>query len=335
MLSDLLTSSRGPGVIGTLLALIVLLGFGGLFLFVVDDTGPFQGDSLAGQIKMKKKAIVARQKEIVYWNEAAVEYEQRRQQKSTLAQVERKVKQAFKDIEWGKQEVAREQTEISDLQKAVEAYKKEYRIVERERAVGEKLESFTTKSGKTYERVTIKEVSPHEMRFSHKNGNSGVHYEELPDDLYDRFQFIKEDAELTEAKAQKQIDISKTGGERYRISKEIMDRRNKISQNKENISRWQMEIQRKESEIASGEVAIQSAENKAQHYRELYAAGRRGLTLDSAKKQERKADLYRKRNVAARTLISTNRRNISSATSKNRKLESEVKQYTRELKQLN
>ena len=35
--TDLLSSSRGPGVIGTLLALLVLVGFGTLYLFVFDE----------------------------------------------------------------------------------------------------------------------------------------------------------------------------------------------------------------------------------------------------------------------------------------------------------
>src|ERR1035437_2602944 len=57
---DLITSARGPGVIGTVLALIVLLGFSGLFLLVCDESPKGSaGLSLAGVVKNHESEIEA------------------------------------------------------------------------------------------------------------------------------------------------------------------------------------------------------------------------------------------------------------------------------------
>ena len=64
----------------------------------------------------------------------------------------------------------------------------------------------------------------------------------------------------------------------------------------------------------------------ARHYRDLYAQGRRGMTMDNAKKAERKADRYRSKSAIARSVISSNRSKISATKRTNQTLESEIRQ---------
>jgi len=48
---------------------------------------------------------------------------------------------------------------------------------------GKKLDSLTTKDGKTYEDVTVREVTPSGIKIFHKIGTATIQYEQLPEKL--------------------------------------------------------------------------------------------------------------------------------------------------------
>jgi hypothetical protein len=328
MLIDLLTSSRGPGVIGTVLALIVLLGFGSLMLMVTVDT-EVQGPG--AQIKAKQHKITALKGKKERWKDAVVEYKTNRSQVSELEGLNSKIKRRKAAVEQGKSEVDGLHAKTAELVQKFEGYKKKYRISERSNAIGEELGTLTTKSGKVYERVKIKEVSALELRFSHKNGSTGVSFNELPDELQDRFQFSAADAKAMTATIQKNVRKSVAGGERYRVSKDILYLKNKIRQNNEYITRWSAEIRRKEIEITSNEAGEEAANDRASQYRRL---PNRGLNWDNAKKQERKADLLRRRSGSAASLIRSNQGKISAAEREVRGWESKMSKLEAEFRKL-
>ena len=331
MLSDLLTSSKGPGVVGTVLALIVLLGFGGLLLLVGIES---PGSGLGVQIKDKEKKINDLTGSMQHWKEAAVEYRKNREEVEKLEGVNAKIKRRKGYVELAKSDNDAIRAEIEELRKKFEDYKKQYRIAERARAVGEEMDTLTTKSGKVYHQVKIKNVTALEMRFSHRDGNTGVSYKELPDELQDRFQFSETDAQVMQEKEQAKVQRSVQGGERYKVTRKILDKKNKIRQNNEYITQWTSEIERKKSEIISNEAAAKAADKSAQHYRSLYDQGRRGMTLDHAKKAERKAARCRNNVTRARARISSNHQKIRNLRREIKSLQKEIAQLEKELAKL-
>lgn len=328
MLTDLLTSSKGPGVIGTVLALIVLLGFGSLTIMVTTDT---EGQGPEAQIQARQKKIAALERGKKHWKEAALEYKTNRSQVSELDGMNARIKRRKAAVEQGKIEIEGLHATTAELVQKFEDYKKKYRISERASAIGEELGTLTTKSGKVYERVKIKEVTALELRFRHKNGHTGVSFKELPDALLDRFQFSAADAKVMTAMNEKNVRKSVAGGERYRVSKDVLYLKNRIRQNNEYINQWSADIRRKESEMRSNQAAAEVADARASQYRSL---PNRGLNWDNAKKQERKADLLRRRSSSAASLIRLNRDKISVAKREVNAWESEVKKLEAEFRKL-
>ncbi len=330
-LSDLLTSTRGPGVIGTVLALIVLLGFGSLMVLVSDDS---EGSGLYAKVKEKESQVESLESRIVHWKEAAVVYKENRAKRGELEGIRGKIARTQTRIAAAKEVKQQAELKLQKLGEQFEDYKKQYRIAERARAVGEDIPVLKTKDGKTYEGVKIRKITALEMRFSHKNGITGVHYKNLPYALQDRFQFSEADASAAATVERKMVERSVVGSERYRITKKILDLRTKIRRNNENISKWSAQIRRSESEIVSNRAAAKAARKRASRYRSLAAKGHRGLTVDNAKKQERKARFLRRKMAKAKVLISSNRGKIGQAKNKNSRYEAEIAELRRELNKL-
>ncbi|MGB0992053.1 MAG: hypothetical protein ACPG32_06245 [Akkermansiaceae bacterium] len=324
MFNDLLTSAKGPGVIGTLLALVVLIGFGLLTMFA---SMPGTENTLANKIKDKEKSIASLTAREKNWQEKSIKYSQNRKAQEELNSKQSELKRRLATLEKEKGNVETSKAKIAELQVALESYKKKYRIAERASAVGDVLGTLTTKDGVTYNKVKILEVSALELRIRHENGSKRIHYEKLPDDLFDRFQFTKEDADAVVAKMQAHVKRSKQGEKEYKVSKEMIDLRTKISSHKEDIAKWTQTIQRNESTIQTNAAAAKTASERAQHYRDLYAKGRRGMTMDNAKKNERKADSLNKR---SRYLQSSN----AQMHQKIAKAQAEMTRWASELERL-
>lgn len=308
MLSDLLTSSRGPGVIGTVFALIILLGFGGLFIMVSDESGSFGGENLHTQMKSKEGSIRVKKEEVLHWQQAAIDYAVRRKQRGELQDVQRSVTRKLAQIEDGKSAVEKEREEIVALVHEFEDYKKKYRVAERERATGEEMTSLTTKDGKSFEKVSIRKISALGMEIRHKNGFKRIHYQNLPDEMQDRFQFIEEDAQDLTSIEHAAVKRSEKGKQNYDKSVKEIRTREKLREYRENRARWSATIAQNESKILSNTSAIKSSETRAQHYRSL---GNRGLNYDKAKKEDGKADRIRRASDRLRTQISDLQRKMN------------------------
>lgn len=328
MLTDLLTSSRGPGVIGTILALIVLLGFGGLTMMVTNDST--SGKGIGAKIKDKEAAIRSQESRSEHWKAAAVEYDARRKQVDKLESLQQGLKRKLASLENAKASVAEAKANIVKLEGEFEDYKEKYRIAERAKATGEKMETLTTKDGKVYEQVKVLEVTAIGLKIMHKAGSTRLHYERLPDEMQDRFQFTKEGAAVIAKKEATQVarSVEKAGG--YQKAVKIRDIKHKIRVNRESIAKMTSKTKSLHADILSYQSTIESAESSARHYRELYSKGSRGMTMDKAKKADRKADRYRKRSDNARREISSMAGKISQAKIDISKLEVELQKVMAE-----
>lgn len=328
MLTDLLTSSRGPGVIGTLLALIVLFGFGGLMVLVSDES---KGSSIGTRIKQKEALIVSLSNKVEGWKEVAVTYKTNLVHRDQVERAEAKVKRRKLEIIDSRNTVQALKDKSEALKQKIEEYKKQYRIAERAFAIGEELGTLETKTGKVYERVKIKNVTALELRFSHKNGNTGVSYEILPDELQDRFQFSEKDATvMTKAEEVREVK-SVQGGERYRVSKDILDCRMKINRQREKIVKFFVQNKRLAAEIISNESTIKTAKADAEIWR---SRGNKGLNYANARGYEYKAARLSRRNSFAAQAISANTAVMRTSKDAIRKLEAEIKRLEGQLREL-
>ena len=193
--SDLLSSGRGPGVIGTLIALLVLVGFGTLYIFVFDEG--LQG----GQ---KKIEAVIRDQD--------VEIETLKSQiASTKTRIEdgQKLKaqvQAIEELKGGNEAAT---TQISDLKGGIEKanadietakqnwedYKVSYREKVWKEAIGRNLgEIKGITSGKVYPNVIIRKVDHTGIRILDSTGTKTIALEDLSEALKDEFQLSKQKA---------------------------------------------------------------------------------------------------------------------------------------------
>lgn len=191
---DMLSSSRGAGFIGTLLALVVLVGFGSLYLFVFDQG--LQGGSKSIETMIKEQAEETKNLQI------SIDHHQKTlgdaKRRSTIADEFLKT-QRLMELRKKRMEEIVVSTEtlkqvIANEKQNWEMYKEQYRIAERKRAEGEEIGDLLTKAGKSYKKVVIKTVEPLRISFSHADGNGAVVYDEAPDAWIDRFQMTKEAA---------------------------------------------------------------------------------------------------------------------------------------------
>lgn len=200
----MMQSGRGPGVIGMLLALLVVGGFGVLFLVAFNEEPP--GDKLSLQAEIKEQA-----REI----EDATTTLARNQQKldivPKLQAAELKLRDAKREILYAQGRIDSTKTGIGSAQQQLtenaaefEKYKDQYRDAARRAAKDEELAKLETRTGQTYEKVVIREVTPVGMQIRHQGGFARIPFEELPAELQDRFQF--DPAQKTAALAKENAD---------------------------------------------------------------------------------------------------------------------------------
>lgn len=308
MLSDLMTSARGPGVIGTVLALIVLLGFGGLSILVLEDKSIMGGENKHTQIKSKQKAIQEKQLEMEHWKKADVEYRQRKKQLGEIENKQRIVKLKQAEIDRFKLVVEEGQNKLANLGQQVADYKKQYQLSERARAVGEEYETMQTKKGDVYEQVSVRKISALGMDIRHKNGVKRIAYQNLSDDLQDRFQFTEDGAKALAAVEQDVVKMSVQGKRNHQQSVKERRKQQLLRDYRENVVKWSTEIASHQARIRLNESKIDAAQQRASSYR---ARGNRGLNYDSAKKEDRKAYQLRKSSSRLSAMISSLQRKIS------------------------
>ncbi len=187
--SDLMTSARGPGVIGTILALIVLLGFGLLFMYSFDEGSQGAGKTIESVIRDQHREIESLTVRI---GNHAARLDQGKGRKSILDELKKTETQAVRqraEIEWLEERGTSLDGELAAIGEEFETYKDRYRAHVRKAAEGTKLDRLTTLHGETFENVTIRQVNAVGMQIAHQAGFKRIPFEELPEDMMDLYQF--------------------------------------------------------------------------------------------------------------------------------------------------
>jgi hypothetical protein len=190
--SDLLTSSRGPGVIGTLLALLVLVGFGTLYLFVFDEGLQGGQKTIAAVIRDQGMEIDSAKVQIENAKKQLAAAEVAKAKAREADELKARTASLAKQIEDLTAAKAAAGEEVTKAQAAWEEYKNQYRHSEWEAAVGDKMADIKTPSGEVFTNVEVKGVDHTGVRISHSAGSKTIKPEDLPPDLFDRFQFGQE-----------------------------------------------------------------------------------------------------------------------------------------------
>jgi len=216
----MMSSGRGPGVIGMVMALVVLLGFGLLFTFAFDE-GMQGGEQtiesvIAGQVKE-----IDRLKTNIQVGEISLASAPTRNAAARDLSRLKAESGAGKDrIAKLKDSVAATQTAIDERKQSFEAYKDQYRAFIRGGAKGKTMDTLRTVDGKTFNKVVIKEVSAVGIQIQHDDGHKRIVFEDLPEEMRDYYQFDPNQKQDALKKEEEQInDHNKKVG----ISDKIME----------------------------------------------------------------------------------------------------------------
>lgn len=184
------------------MALIVLLGFGLLFMFAFDEG--LQGDevSIEAYIAQQAKEIDGAKARIDSGQKQLGLAPARTSKSKELANLKSKNQGSKGAIENLKKEVETASTELALLGKDFEGYKNDYRTFVRGKAKGEVMAKLETRGGVVFEDVSIREVTAVGIQIRHSGGQNRIAYEDLPASMQDHFQFdAAQKAELIAAEA--------------------------------------------------------------------------------------------------------------------------------------
>lgn len=335
MFDDLFSSSRGPGVIGLLLGIIVLAGFCGLGFAVFD--GRLNGDfaNKRNQESATNEQRIANLKtQIANNNENRESWRKLQQDAKAAEEVRRAVELRKPKVVELKGQVKAEENKNVAARAFWENYKEQYRAFARERLVGTEIEKLVTADGKTFENVRVTSVTPYEIKFSHANGATGVKLATLDEKLKDVLQFSEEKAEEVAAEIRKNAEL---------LGKTASAAR-KVAAFKARISHYNLNIERNNKKIAANDRTKLSNTAEAERlreqarlnwvkYREDKDAGRPSRADDNARNAERQADNLLRANQALNTTRAKLRQENSDLQGKIGDTQREMAQTIREAKE--
>ena len=329
MFNDLLTSAKGPGVIGIVLALVVLMGFGGLAALVLDGDGG--GQSIDSQIQEREAHIQRLNGRKAEWQGKVEDYAGKKKIILEIDSIESKIQQKQKLSAAATYSVREASDRVAAVEKQFQDYKQSYRISERSRAVGEKVDRLTLENGKVYTDVMIRRVSAEGIDIRHKNGGTLIVPSLIPDDLLDRFQYTEEDTNLAAKQQNAREQASLKGSAAYAKALKANDFKDKINKHKADINRIKREIVKARNDIKSYQASASRASAKASVHRGKASAARAAGRVSSqgalAKQESEKAAEYRKFASNRSTFIRSKEAELSKIERTIRSLEKELQKF--------
>lgn len=180
-------------MIGLIMAVIVLGGFGLIYVFVFDAEMQGKGVTVESVIRNQTEEIdsynhqIAMNKQVI---EETGAIEAKNAKIDALAKTNTEESLTIEEL---KAKAVELRDGLVATTKDYNAYIGTYRNYVRTKAVGEKLPEIKLKSGQTYTSVEIREVSEIGIQIRHTDGQKRIAYEELSDDWQERFQYDPEE----------------------------------------------------------------------------------------------------------------------------------------------
>ena len=185
----MMQSGRGPGLIGMFLALMVMLGFGLLFMFAFDDGLQGGGQTIQSVIAQQKKEIESLRQNISSTERMLARGEGLASIEKEFAAVKRESQGRTSNMNSLKMDSTSTNEAIATIEKEFEDYKNQYRTFVRTKAKGRIVGRLETRKGEVFENVVIREVTPIGMQIRHDGGLGRIPYENLPEAMQEEFQF--------------------------------------------------------------------------------------------------------------------------------------------------
>lgn len=188
---DLITSSRGPGVIGLLLAMLVLVGFGALSLMAIDNHPDQKREPISIRIATLRGETLQLRESL---KEAEAALDELRRKAEALDQIRRKSLSLRAQAEATRKELDSAKSGLSTLDAEFGQYRKKYRELVRGKAKGMTLGRVEAADGVVYEDVVVREADQIGLNVRHRDGIRRIPYEDLPENLQDYFGYDPEES---------------------------------------------------------------------------------------------------------------------------------------------
>lgn len=187
--SEMMSSARGPGVIGTAMALAVMAIFVLLFIFAFDER--FQGgrQSIHSVIAQQELDLANYRSSIADGEKSLARLPALASNAKDLTRLNRENRAQEENIVTLRKNIESAKEDVETRNSAFEGYKDQYRGFVRNKAKGETMETLETLGGVTYKNVNIREVTAIGIQIRHDEGQKRIPYEELPEAMKDHFQF--------------------------------------------------------------------------------------------------------------------------------------------------
>lgn len=338
--TDLFTSARGPGLIGTVLALIVVGGFGLLYLFVFDKSLQGEGRTIEDVIRDQTSSIEGLQSQIASAEKRIDEGQVRRKQLSDLKLETGRSENLARTIATRTGARDRAADAIAGTASNFDDYRNRYRQAERARAKDEEIPDFETSDGLAFSNVRILSVDAIGMQVRHDGGIKRIPQEKLPAELRDRFQFDEDESQLAREKEADQhvaysgkVDIANLTKRIKQIDYQIGEREDdiakleaKIDSAKANLKPTERRIQQLKSELAADR---QRAAGRA-------ASGRQGISRapqirEQLQTEENRLAAIRSGIPAAQAMIADDRAEIRRMRSEIESIRADIRNRREEL----
>lgn len=250
------------------MALIVLLGFGLLFMFAADDTER-GGQSIESVISQQAKDLAGYQARAAHGRKTLDDAPARSAAAKELARVKRDSQTLQETITRLTKSVADGKAEIVRRNEAFETYKDEYRAFARSKAKGETMDKLETLTGGVYNDVIIREVTPVGIQIRHADGHKRIPFEELPEAMKDHFQFdpkqkdrVLADESATRNVLEAAVAVTDAMTDQAKVERRAAEAEEARNKTIAAISYKESRIEALENEIDSLKLAIAQEERK-------------------------------------------------------------------------
>jgi hypothetical protein len=189
---EILTSYKGAGIIGTVVAVGTLIALGSMFVLASDDRFSSGREPIAYVIKKQEQKIARLKESVENTNQyiaAAKVHEIKAQE---LAKLKMRLKSCSEKSSQVNGQIAEHVHEAEQIRKELEKYRTKYRAFIRAKMIGANYPEIVTQSGRSYKNVTIRKIDHMRMSISHSEGSGSISWNELPNDLIDLLQLTQE-----------------------------------------------------------------------------------------------------------------------------------------------
>lgn len=172
-----------------LLAMVVLVGFGVLFLFAFDEGFQGKEQSIEALIGHQEKELDDLKLGIDAGTKRLADAPARTNTARELSGIRRENQYREGEIDSLRKGIVTAGETVSAKLGEFESYKDEYRTFIRAKAKGATMERLECRKGEVYENVSVREVNAVGMQIIHDGGQKRIPFEDLPAELQDLYQF--------------------------------------------------------------------------------------------------------------------------------------------------